>query len=100
MLAGCSLRSILFPMPTYTGSCHCQKVRYEVEADIDKVMACNCSICSRLGTLLSFVHAEKFKLLSGEGDLQDYQFGKKHLHHVFCRTCGVHSFATGTGPDG
>jgi len=40
------------------------------------------------------------KLLSGDGDLADYQFNKKIIHHLFCRNCGVSSFVKGRGPDG
>src|SRR4029077_9763998 len=49
------------------GSCHCGNVRYEVSTDLKSVMACNCSICSRSGYLLTFVPEDQFKLLSGEG---------------------------------
>jgi hypothetical protein len=84
----------------YNGSCHCGKVRYEVETDLKRIMACNCSICSRSGYLLTFVQADKFTLLSGESALTDYQFAKKHIHHLFCSTCGVRSFGRGAGPDG
>jgi hypothetical protein len=66
----------------------------------EKAYACNCSICSRAGWLLTFAPAESFRLLGGEDELSDYQFGKKHIHHVFCRNCGVRSFSRGTGKDG
>ena len=82
------------------GSCHCGKVRFEVDADISKGLACNCSMCQRKGTLLIFVPEDKFKLLAGEDSLKDYQFGKKHIHHNFCSTCGVTPFAYGSAPDG
>jgi hypothetical protein len=84
----------------YLGSCHCGSVRFEVQTDLQTVMQCNCSICSRAGYLLSFVPAEHFKLLSGEGAQKDYQFNKKRIHHLFCTTCGVRSFGHGKGPDG
>jgi hypothetical protein len=85
---------------TYSGGCHCGKVRYEVTGKFDKAMSCNCSICSKTGALLGFVPDAGFKLLSGEGALTDYQFAKKNVHHLFCSTCGIRSFATGTGPGG
>lgn len=85
---------------TYTGGCHCGKVRYEVKASLDKVFSCNCSICSKTGTLLTFVPVNQFTLLSGENDLNDYQFNRKNIHHLFCSSCGVRSFAGGTAPDG
>ena len=84
----------------YQGGCHCGKVRFEVEADLGRVMACNCSICAKHGLLLTFVGSDKFKLVSGERELTDYQFNKKEIHHLFCRSCGVESFARGTAPDG
>lgn len=85
---------------TYAGSCHCGTVRYEVTTDLGQVISCNCSICRRKGLLLSFVPASAFSLNSGEGDLQDYRFNKHVIHHLFCRNCGVESFARGTAPDG
>lgn len=84
----------------YLGSCHCGKVRYEVKTDLASVIECNCSICSRTGYLLTFVPAEHFKLLSGDDAQSDYLFNKKHIHHLFCKTCGIHSFGTGAGRDG
>jgi hypothetical protein len=85
---------------TYTGGCHCGEVRYEITTDLATVMACNCSICTKRGTLWTFVKPEQFALRSGEGDLRDYQFNKKVIHHLFCSVCGVGSFARGKAPDG
>ena len=82
------------------GSCHCGKVKFEAEVETSKAMACNCSMCQRKGTLLSFVPADKFKLLSGQDNLTDYTFNKKTIHHTFCKTCGVTAFASGSMPDG
>lgn len=82
------------------GSCHCGKVKFEADLDTSKAMACNCSMCGRKGTLLSFVPADKFKLLSGQDSMTDYLFNKKAIHHTFCSTCGVTAFATGKMPDG
>jgi hypothetical protein len=85
---------------SYSGGCHCGKVRYRVTTDLAQVMSCNCSICSKKGHLLSFVPKPRFTLESGEGDLTDYQFNHKRIHHLFCNSCGIESFARGVGPDG
>jgi hypothetical protein len=84
----------------YTGGCQCGKVRYEAAIELGEVIACNCSRCGRLGSLLAFIPASDFTLTSGEGDLQDFQFNKHVIHHLFCKTCGIQSFARGTGPGG
>lgn len=85
----------------YKGSCHCGKVRYTVNLDLSSEMiSCNCSICGRTGTLLTFVPGSQFKLEQGEAALTDYQFNKMNIHHLFCSTCGVRSFARGKAPDG
>lgn len=56
-------------------------------------------MCGRTGTLLTFVPEESFHLKSGQEDLTDYLFNKHRIHHLFCKTCGVKSFARGVGPD-
>jgi hypothetical protein len=83
---------------TYSGGCQCAKVRYEVQMDIGEVLACNCSRCARLGSLLAFAPATQFKLLSGESDLTKFEFNKHTIQHQFCSTCGIQSFAIGTNP--
>jgi hypothetical protein len=85
---------------TYTGSCHCGNVRYEARIALGKVIACNCSICSRKGVLMAFIGEDAFKLLSGEDALKDYQFNKHRIHHLFCSLCGIHAHGRGTRPDG
>lgn len=87
-------------MTTYHGGCHCGAVAYEVELELGTVTACNCSICSRAGWLLAFAPAAAFTLRQGQDALRDYQFGKHHIHHQFCTTCGVRSFSWGTTQDG
>jgi hypothetical protein len=85
---------------TYSGGCQCGNVRYEVQLDLSGVIACNCSRCRRLGSLLAFAPEESFTLLKGEDAMTDYTFNKHAIHHLFCTTCGIQSFSRGTAPDG
>jgi hypothetical protein len=85
---------------TYQGGCHCGAVRYETTADLGRTFSCNCSICQKRGATLAFTPADQFTLLAGEDALNDYQFGRRTVHHLFCRTCGVGSFGRGQMPDG
>ncbi len=83
----------------YSGGCQCGKVRYEVTLDLDApVISCNCSRCGRLGSLLAFAAASDFKLLSGESAMSEFLFNKHAIHHLFCATCGIESFARGNRP--
>jgi hypothetical protein len=83
---------------TYSGGCQCGKVRYEVDMDVAEVIACNCSRCRRLGSLLAFAPVTQFRLLSGDTDLTSYKFNRHLIHHKFCSTCGIQSFAIGKNP--
>lgn len=85
---------------THHGGCHCGEVRWEVDAAIAEVISCNCSICTKRGSLLAFAPASDFRLLSGADRLKDYQFGSKRIHHLFCDACGTESFGRGTAPNG
>lgn len=84
----------------YQGSCHCGRVAFEVEGALKEVLACNCSICSRKGSLLWFVPRERFTLLTPESDAATYTFNKNLIKHRFCPTCGIHPFAYGIDQKG
>jgi hypothetical protein len=84
----------------FSGGCHCGLVRFDVTADLSRVIACNCSICTKRGALWTFVPPEQFALRAGADELVDYQFNKRVIHHLFCRRCGVGSFSRGHQPGG
>ncbi len=50
--------------------------------------------------MLTFIPAESFTLISGEGNLTEHKFNKERIRHYFCKTCGVESFGKGNGPNG
>jgi len=84
----------------YRGSCHCGNIAYEVEGELTGAMACNCSICSRKGSLLWFVPRDKLRLITPEKDISTYTFNKHVIRHRFCPTCGMHPFGEGVDPQG
>jgi hypothetical protein len=87
-------------MSQHQGACQCGAVSYDVDVDLGKIVTCNCSRCQPMGFVLAFASGDKFHLKSGEEALTEYRFGKKTIQHLFCKTCGVESFARGAMPDG
>jgi hypothetical protein len=85
---------------TYTGGCHCGAVRYDVTTALSDLMDCNCSRCSKLGVVLQFAPASDFHLRKGEDALTLYHFNTGKIDHLFCKHCGIESFARGKGEDG
>jgi hypothetical protein len=77
---------------TFTGGCHCGKVRYRVQVEKLEATECNCSICSKKGFIHLIVPASRFTLLQGQDDLSTYTFNTGIAKHHFCRHCGIHSF--------
>jgi len=84
----------------YKGSCHCGRIAYEVEGEITQLMDCNCSICSRKGSLLWFVPRQQFRLLTPPENLSTYTFNKHIIQHHFCSTCGINPFSEANDPSG
>ena len=84
----------------HQGSCHCGRVKFEVEGDIASAMSCNCSICQREGSLLWFVPRSAMRLLTPEDNASTYLFNKHLIRHRFCSTCGIQPYGEGTAPSG
>jgi len=85
-------------MQTYAGGCHCGRVAYEVDVAVEQAISCNCSICHKRGLILAFTGPDNFRLKSGEDALTGYRFNTGQIDHVFCRDCGIESFARGNIP--
>jgi hypothetical protein len=78
---------------TYTGGCHCRRVRFEVRAPPRlTLLDCNCSICRMSAFLHLVVPVADFKLVSGESVLTIYRFETMTAEHTFCSVCGIKSF--------
>lgn len=86
-------------MQTHQGSCHCGKVRFEMDTDLAYVVRCNCSFCVRRGATLHPVLPENFRILAGApgepGGARTYGSGI-FIHH-FCPNCGIHCFSLQNG---
>lgn len=87
-------------MTLSTGSCHCGRIRFEVDGAPSGAMACNCSMCQRKGTLMWFVPRAQLHLLTPEADTSVYLFNKHVIKHRFCPVCGIHPYGEGTDPQG
>lgn len=85
---------------TYHGQCHCGAVRYSATTDLSSVSDCNCSRCRRLGWVMQSLPADDFTLESGEDNLAVYHFSTETIDHLFCKTCGIESFARGSDGKG
>ncbi len=74
-----------------TGKCECNRVQYQVDAEISDFSHCHCAQCRRLhgAAFASFgsVPRDKFSYLSGESDLT-YYASSETSDRVFCRHCG------------
>jgi hypothetical protein len=79
----------------YSGSCQCGRVGFEAAIDIES----RARNASRQGSsdagAYVLVRPSAFRLISGEGDLSDVQFGPVFGLNRFCRFCGVRVFGKG-----
>jgi hypothetical protein len=77
---------------TYHGSCHCGRVRFEVDVDLDHVRVCDCSICRKRGALIHRVEERHVRLLTPLEELTRYQWHTRTAEDYFCPTCGILPF--------
>lgn len=86
---------------TYHGSCHCQRVRYEVDLDLQKGTArCNCSYCWKVRNWSAATKPEHLRVVEGKSELADYGFRPEAKNfHSFCKHCGVRLYTHGDVPE-
>ena len=79
-------------LETREGGCHCGRVRFRAEVDLDHMSNCSCSICTKKGMLHLSMELASFQLLRGKSALKSYTFGTGVAQHTFCSHCGMHAF--------
>jgi hypothetical protein len=77
---------------TYRGRCHCGKVRFEVDADLDHVRVCDCSICRARGALNHRVNEKDIRLLTPLAEMSKYEWNTMQAKDYFCPVCGILPF--------
>ena len=83
---------------TVRASCHCGSIQLDVflANGLDKIIRCNCSMCSRdKGFGMISVPLEDVLVISGMESMTEYTFKTDTSPHVFCIICGVHTHHKG-----
>ncbi|MES2342741.1 MAG: GFA family protein [Pseudomonadota bacterium] len=79
-------------MTRHPGSCHCGAVTFVLEAEIDHLTACDCSLCVKRNARMVRVRAQDLTVLSGDDQLGAYEWNTHRARHHFCRVCGIYVF--------
>lgn len=77
---------------TYSGSCHCGDVRFEVDLDLDHVRECDCSLCRKRGALNHRVHPSDLRIETPLEEMTLYQWHTRTAKDYFCPRCGMLPF--------
>lgn len=76
----------------YIGACHCNAVRFAFDADINEVVSCNCTLCSKRAALMLSVQMESFDVTGGREGMREYRWNTGTARHYFCGQCGIYIF--------
>jgi hypothetical protein len=79
----------------YSGSCQCGRVRFEAAVDLEARSAKPQKQNAADPGAYVLVRPPAFRLIAGEGDLSDVQFGTVFGLNRFCRFCGIRVFGKG-----
>ena len=69
-------------------TCHCGAVRLEIDATLDEVTDCNCSICRRYGVLWAYYSPTQVSIHPPEGATDIYMWSDREIEFHRCRNCG------------
>jgi hypothetical protein len=74
-----------------TGSCLCNQVAWRLDAEIELINHCHCSMCRKAhgSAFGSFAHAQAagFRWTRGEASISRYE-SSPEVFRCFCRVCG------------
>jgi hypothetical protein len=83
-------------LKTFRGSCHCGKVRYEADIDLDRGAGkCNCTFCLKARAWTAFVKPDAFRLAPGSEEGTSYHKHPDAPLKYFCPACGVYTHGRG-----
>jgi len=79
-------------MKKYQGTCHCERVRFQIETDepLGPYFRCNCSLCSRKGAVMGQAERKDLRITAGEESLSLYRWNTGEAEHYFCKYPGGH----------
>lgn len=82
-------------MKRYQGSCHCKRVQFEIQADLEGegTMRCNCTSCAKRRWWSVKVKPEHFTSLGGEQEMVNWREGGIATGGGFCKHCGIVPYA-------
>jgi len=69
-------------------SCHCGKVRIEVQEFPSSLTECNCSVCHRYGAQWAYFTRDQVKLTANPDSVSAYSWGDHTIEFCHCSACG------------
>ena len=79
---------------TITGSCHCGKTSFLIDADIPETLTrCTCSFCAKRGALLAYYQPAQFQVTAAAQDDAVYRWNTQLVAHHFCAGCGCATYS-------
>ncbi|MEM7000300.1 MAG: GFA family protein [Pseudomonadota bacterium] len=72
---------------TIAGTCHCGAVGFEIDAEPQALVDCNCTTCRRLGALWGHIDQQAFRRTRA-GTTIAYMHGDRMLAFHTCTQCG------------
>ncbi len=79
------------------GSCHCGKVRIEIDTAPEEVTDCNCSICRRYGVLWAYYAPTQVRIAEA-ASTHTYRWDDHSLAFHRCAECGCVTHWSATNP--
>jgi len=67
-------------------------VKFSYEAQIDELVMCNCSLCTKRNAVMVTVPSDDLHVVAGQDTLALYRWNTGNARHYFCSTCGIYAF--------